>query len=168
MPPLFTKLLCERLQEHCALTVREATHGEMVTPGRILVAPGDYHMRVQLVSGERHARVILDQSPHQNSCRPAVDVLFESIANLYGGATVAAVLTGMGQDGLRGAKLLKKAGATIIAQDENTSAVWGMPRAIAEANIADAVLPLHQIVPQIIRRCQAPLARQEAKLQETR
>jgi two-component system chemotaxis response regulator CheB len=168
MPALFTKLLCERLQERSKLCVREAVDGEVVESGSILIAPGDYHMKVHLPGGERQPRIILDQGPPENSCRPAVDVLFESVAKLYGGATVAAILTGMGHDGLRGAKLLKTAGAMILAQDEETSAVWGMPRAIAEAKIADDVLPLEEIVPRILRYCQRPVSRNELKLQEAR
>jgi two-component system chemotaxis response regulator CheB len=167
MPALFTKLLCERLQERTRIPVREALDGEPVQAGSILVAPGDYHMRVELPTGERQPRIVLDQGPPENSCRPAVDVLFESIAKLYGGATIAAILTGMGHDGLRGAKLLRNAGATILAQDEETSAVWGMPRAIAEAKIADAVLPLEEIVPRILKHSQRPASRDELRLQET-
>jgi two-component system chemotaxis response regulator CheB len=167
MPALFTKLLCERLQERTRIPVREALDGELVQAGSILVAPGDYHMRVELPTGERQPRIVLDQGPPENSCRPAVDVLFESIAKLYGGATIAAILTGMGHDGLRGAKLLRNAGATILAQDEETSAVWGMPRAIAEAKIADAVLPLEEIVPRILKHSQRPASRDELRLQET-
>jgi two-component system chemotaxis response regulator CheB len=153
MPPLFTKSLCERLQQRTLLPVREAIHQEIVKPGVILVAPGDYHMRVQIMGCEQQPRISLDQSPAQNSCRPAVDALFESVADVYGGAAVAAILTGMGHDGLRGARLLKSFGARILAQDEATSAVWGMPRAIVEAKLADAVLPLDEIVPQILRSC---------------
>ncbi len=167
MPPLFTRSLCERLQERCQLLVREAIHGEYVRPGLILFAPGDYHMRVHLVPGESQPRISLDQGPAENSCRPAVDVLFESVANIYGGASVAAVLTGMGHDGLRGAKLLKNAGAAILAQDEETSTVWGMPRAIAEAKIANAVLPLSEIVPQILWHCQRAPYKTDFKSQET-
>jgi two-component system chemotaxis response regulator CheB len=167
MPALFTKLLCERLQERSKISVREAVEGEAVKPGSILVAPGDYHMRVELPGGSRQPRITLDQGPMENSCRPAVDCLFESVSKVYGGATIAAVLTGMGQDGLRGAKLLRNSGATIFAQDEETSAVWGMPRAIAEAKIADAVLPLDEIIPQILRSCQRRMSRDELRLQET-
>jgi two-component system chemotaxis response regulator CheB len=155
MPPLFTKLLAERLQERAKLPIREAVHHEPLKPGVILIAPGDFHMRVEIPPGERQPRIVLDQSPPQNSCRPSVDVLFESIENVFHGAVVSAVLTGMGQDGLRGAKLLKAAGGTVLAQDEETSAVWGMPRAIADAHIADAVLPLDAIVPQILRQCRS-------------
>jgi two-component system chemotaxis response regulator CheB len=167
MPPLFTTLLCERLQERSQLPVREAIQGEIVEPGVILVAPGDYHMRTKLTSGERRPRISLDQSPPENSCRPAVDVLFESLSSVYGGAVIGVILTGMGHDGLRGSTLLKKAGATIFAQDEETSAVWGMPRAIVEANLADAVLPLGEIMPRIVRQCERTASHYEYRFQET-
>ncbi len=149
MPPLFTKMLAERLSASCALQVEEAVHGAAVGPGKILVAPGDFHMKV--AQNGTGARVVLDQSAPQNSCRPAVDAMFASAAEIFGGAAIAAILTGMGQDGLRGARILKAQGASILAQDEATSVVWGMPRAIAEAGIADAILPLGQIVPEILR-----------------
>lgn len=167
MPPLFTKLLCERLQERSPLCVREAIHGEIIKPGFILLAPGDFHMRVELLPGDRKPRISLDQGPPENSCRPAVDTLFESLAKVYGGATIGAILTGMGHDGLRGARLLKKVGAIIYAQDEESSAVWGMPRAVAEANIADGIFPLTDIVPQILKQCRGALAPTELRLQET-
>jgi two-component system chemotaxis response regulator CheB len=167
MPALFTKLLCERLQERSQIPVREAAHGELVKAGAILIAPGDYHMRVER-GADQMPRICLDQGEPENSCRPAVDVLFESVAKTYGSAAVAAVLTGMGHDGLRGAKLLKQAGAAIYAQDEESSAVWGMPRAIAEANLADAVLPLDALMPQILRHFQPSSGRPKRSLQETR
>jgi two-component system chemotaxis response regulator CheB len=96
-------------------------------------------------------RVVLDQSPPQNSCRPAVDALFSSIGEVYGGAVIAAILTGMGQDGLRGAETLKARGASVLAQDEASSVVWGMPGAVVNAGLADRVLPLDQVVPEILR-----------------
>ena len=97
-------------------------------------------------------RASLDQAPPQNSCRPAVDALLTSVAEIYGGAVVAVILTGMGQDGLRGVEILKAQGACILAQDEPSSVVWGMPGAVANAGLADRVLPLDQIVPEILRR----------------
>ena len=96
-------------------------------------------------------RVCLDQSPPQNSCRPAVDALFASMAEVYGGAVLAVILTGMGQDGLRGAEILKAQGASVLAQDEASSVVWGMPGAVVNAGLADRVLPLDQVVPEILR-----------------
>jgi two-component system chemotaxis response regulator CheB len=149
MPPLFTRLLAERLNTICKLPVEEATQGRLVEPGRILLAPGDFHMKIA-TDGEC-VRVCLDQSPRQNSCRPAVDALFTSAGEVYGGAVLAAILTGMGQDGLRGTEILKAQGASILAQDEASCVVWGMPGAVVNAGLADHVLPLDQVVPQILR-----------------
>jgi two-component system chemotaxis response regulator CheB len=149
MPPLFTRLLAERLNASCQMPVEEARQDAEVEAGRILIAPGDFHLRVTRQS--RVVRVSLDQSPHQNSCRPAVDALFASTGEVYRGAAIAAVLTGMGQDGLRGAGILRAQGATVLAQDEATSVVWGMPGAVVNARLADLVLPLDLIVPEILR-----------------
>lgn len=149
MPPLFTRLLAERLNSTCKLPVEEATQGGKVEPGKILIAPGDFHMK--LASNEDCVRVSLDQSPRQNSCRPAVDALFASTGDVYGGAALAVILTGMGQDGLHGAELLKAQGASILVQDEASSVVWGMPGAIVSAGLADRVLPLEEVVPEILR-----------------
>ncbi len=149
MPPLFTRLLSERLAAVCHLPVEEARDGEPVTSGRILIAPGDFHLKV--AANGLNVRTLLDQSPPQNSCRPAVDALLLSIGEVYHGASVAAILTGMGQDGLRGAQVLKAQGATVLAQDEASSVVWGMPGAVVHAGLADRVLPLHDIVPEILR-----------------
>ena len=150
MPPLFTRFLAERLQCGTQLKVAEAADGVPVAAGTVWIAPGDYHMRVRNQVGGTVVR--LDQSPHENSCRPSVDVLFRSVAETYGGAAISAVLTGMGQDGLRGASALKASGAHIIAQDEATSVVWGMPGAVAGAGLANCVLPLDAVVPEILRQ----------------
>ena len=148
MPPLFTRLLAERLNVTCQLTVEEASQGQAVEVGKILIAPGDFHMKV--ASGPGGVRVCLDQTPQQNSCRPAVDALFASAAELYGGAVLAVILTGMGQDGLRGVEILRARGARVLVQDEASSVVWGMPGAVANAGFADRVLPLGEIVPEIL------------------
>jgi two-component system chemotaxis response regulator CheB len=148
MPPLFTRLLAERLNATCNLRVEEARQGAPVEPGKILVAPGDFHMRV--ISNEFGESVLLDQSPRQNSCRPAVDALFVSAGEVYGGAALAVILTGMGQDGLRGTEILKAQGAWVLAQDEATSVVWGMPGAVVNAHLADRVLSLDDVVPAIV------------------
>jgi len=149
MPPLFTRFLAERLQKQTSLKVHEAAEGDVVEPGRVLIAPGDYHMRVR----RQRDRVVvgLDQAPPENSCRPAVDVMFRSVNEIYGGDALGIVLTGMGQDGLRGVELLKASGARIVVQDEATSVVWGMPGAVARAGLADATLALGEIVPDILR-----------------
>jgi two-component system chemotaxis response regulator CheB len=149
MPPLFTRLLAERLHSTCRLPVEEAVQGAPVTAGKILIAPGDFHLKV--TSGGGCVRVCLDQSLPQNFCRPAVDALFTSAGEIYGGAVIAVILTGMGHDGLLGARILKVRGASVLAQDEASSVVWGMPGAVVGAGLADRVLPLAQIVPEILR-----------------
>ena len=149
MPPLFTRLLADRLNASCLLTVEEASQGSVVAPGKVLIAPGDFHMK--LISGQGQVTVVLDQSALQNFCRPAVDVLFRSAGEVYGGAVLAVVLTGMGQDGLRGVEVLKAHGACVFVQDEPSSVVWGMPGTIANAGLADLVLPLDQMVSEILR-----------------
>jgi two-component system chemotaxis response regulator CheB len=150
MPPLFTKFLAERLQKLTALRVCEAWDTAAVAPGTIYIAPGGYHMRVKKANGK--VVLALDQEPPENSCRPAVDVLFRSVCEVYGGATISVVLTGMGQDGLRGVEALHPAGAYVIAQDEASSVVWGMPGAVARAGLADAVVPLADVVPEILKQ----------------
>ena len=155
MPPLFTKLLADRLNDTCALSVREAVDGALIEPGVVLIAPGDFHMRVVTKGAEgagREVRIKLDQTPPENSCRPAVDVLFASVAEVFGCKVLAAVLTGMGRDGRRGAALLKAKGASIIAQDEASSIVWGMPGSVVQDGLADVVLPLDEIYGEIIAR----------------
>jgi len=150
MPPLFTRLLADRLQSSTQLKVEEAAEGSEITEGKIMIAPGDYHMRLHNQRG--HWFVKLDQAPPENSCRPAVDVLFRSVGETFGAAAIGAILTGMGQDGLRGAQVLKAKGAYVIAQDEASSVVWGMPGSVVGAGLADTVLPLDAIVPEILRR----------------
>jgi two-component system, chemotaxis family, protein-glutamate methylesterase/glutaminase len=150
MPPLFTRMLAERLCQHSRLTVVEAAEGMAIKPGLALIAPGDYHM--QVVRRQQGLIVRLDQGPPQNSCRPAVDALFSALAKVCGGRVLSVVLTGMGQDGLRGAQELKSQGAAVLAQDQASSVVWGMPGSVASAGLADKVLPLDAVVPEILRR----------------
>ena len=151
MPPFFTQLLADRLARLGRIPVSEATHGMPLVPGHALIAPGNFH--VKLVREGHHPVVVhLTQDAPENSCRPAVDVLFRSAAAVYGGAAISVILTGMGQDGLLGVRDLKARHASVIVQDAATSVVWGMPRAIAEANLADSILPLREIVPAI-QRC---------------
>ncbi len=156
MPPLFTRFLAERLQAVARLKVVEAAQGTRVSPGVILIAPGDYHMRVRREG--REAVIQLDQAPPENSCRPSVDVMFRSVGEVYGAASVCAVLTGMGQDGLRGAEILRACAGYVIAQDEATSVVWGMPGVVARAGLADCILPLDAVVPEILRQTGAGVA----------
>jgi len=150
MPPIFTKQLADRLSAHCSLEVVEASEGMPLTPGRVVVAPGDYHMRLRRTASG--TSVALDQGPRENSCRPAVDVLFRSVSDVYAGGVIGVILTGMGQDGLRGVEQLRAKGAYIIAQDRGTSVVWGMPGAVVEAGLADVVLGLGAVVPEILRQ----------------
>jgi two-component system, chemotaxis family, protein-glutamate methylesterase/glutaminase len=153
MPPIFTKQLAERLNAESALGVFEATHGMTLEPGRALLAPGDYHMRVKRAADR--VSVVLDQQPRENSCRPAVDVLFRSVAEVYGAGALGVILTGMGQDGLLGARQLKAHGARVVVQDRESSVVWGMPGAVADAGLADAVLSLSAMAQEILRQVPA-------------
>ena len=143
MPPIFTRLFAQRLDGESALTVVEGQPGMGLEPGLVVVAPGDFHLLV--ADGRRGPVVATNQEPRQNGCRPAVDVLFRSAAAVFGDRVLACVLTGMGQDGLRGSERLRAAGAEIVVQDDATSVVWGMPGAVATAGLADRVLPLPQI-----------------------
>jgi two-component system chemotaxis response regulator CheB len=148
MPEVFTRLFAERLDTRCQLRVREAAEGDPVRAGTITVAKGNWHMEVHAGSP---ATLHLTQGPLENHCRPAVDVLFRSAAQVYGGAVLAVVLTGMGSDGLIGCRMLRDHGATVLAQDQATSTVWGMPGAVANAGLAHRVLPLKDIAPEILR-----------------
>lgn len=150
MPKLFTRLLAERLNALTPLSVAEAADGEPALPGHIYVAPGDYHMCVRRRGHE--LAIALNQDPPLNSCRPSVDALFGTVAEACGAATVAAVLTGMGQDGRVGCEKLAAAGAHIIVQDEASSVVWGMPSAVVQAGVAHQILTLSEIVPAMVRR----------------
>jgi two-component system, chemotaxis family, protein-glutamate methylesterase/glutaminase len=149
MPPIFTRHLATRLNQECALNVSEAVGGEKIEPGHVLIAPGDFHLELH-----RHGLLVkaaVQQGPAENSCRPAVDILFRSAARVYGPGCLAVVLTGMGQDGLRGAREVVAAGGTVIAQDQATCVVWGMPRAVTEAGLAQQILPLQSISAELVR-----------------
>jgi len=148
MPPMFTKLLADRLSAGSPLLVQEAAGGEILAPGQVWIAPGDHHMTV--VRGPRGVKLKLDQGPPENSCRPAVDVLFRSVAEVYGASALATVLTGMGQDGLIGASWIKEHGGLVLAQDEATSVVWGMPGYVVRGGLADRVLPLGDVARTIV------------------
>jgi two-component system chemotaxis response regulator CheB len=150
MPPMFTRLLAERLSSEFSLRVREATSGSLLEPGHTWIAPGDYHLIVAREGTQVRTR--LHQEPPENSCRPAVDVLLRSVARTFGPHCLAVILTGMGQDGLRGCEAIREAGGQVLAQDEATSVVWGMPGYVARAGLADRVLPLSLIGDEIVRR----------------
>lgn len=150
MPPVFTRLLAERLSAKSQISVAEGFTGAVLKPGCAWIAPGDYHM---IASGDHHHATLLTyQGPPENSCRPAVDVLFRSVADVYKYHVLAVEMTGMGQDGLRGCERIHEFGGQILAQDQATSVVWGMPGFVANAGLADKVLPLDEIGIEIIRR----------------
>lgn len=150
MPPMFTRLLAERLSVQFAVKVQEALAGEPLKPGKAWIAPGDHHLIV--VRHGTEVRMLLHQDPPENSCRPAADVLFRSVAQTFGPSALAVVMTGMGQDGLRGCEAIRAAGGQILAQDEATSVVWGMPGYVVKAGLADKVVPLAHLAPEIVRR----------------
>jgi len=150
MPPVFTKLLAERLASKSRIKVGEARPGQILEPANAWLAPGDFHMIVERAGPV--VRLMTHQGPPENSCRPAVDVLFRSVAEVYGSRALGIIMTGMGQDGLRGSERIRDAGGGILAQDEVTSVVWGMPGFVANAGLADRVLPLNQIASEIARR----------------
>lgn len=143
MPPHFTKSLAERLNATSQLEVVEAEDGMQLTPGKVYIAPGGYHMlfhkKASVVS------IIVSKEPSTTLHRPSVDVMFISANEVYGKEVIGIVMTGMGKDGLEGTKLLKKSGAKIIAQNEESCVVYGMPKAIVDAGLADLVLPLEEI-----------------------
>jgi two-component system, chemotaxis family, protein-glutamate methylesterase/glutaminase len=149
MPPTFTTILAEHLARSSHRPAHEAVDGEIVKAGQIYLAQGGRHMRVA-----RHGAdvvIALDDGPPVNFCRPAVDPLFTSAIDVWQGGILAVVLTGMGSDGMRGGKEIVAAGGSVIAQDEASSVVWGMPGAAANAGICAAVLPLNQIAPKLVR-----------------
>lgn len=150
MPPVFTKFLAQRLDGHCALTIHEGEPGMTVEPNHVYIAPGDFHMTLK----RRGLRVELqsNQNSQVNFCRPSVDVMFNSVAEVYGGNVLTVILTGMGADGRDACKVLRERGAYVIVQDEATSVVWGMPGAVATAGLADEILPLPAIAQAIARR----------------
>jgi two-component system, chemotaxis family, protein-glutamate methylesterase/glutaminase len=149
MPPTFTTILAEHLARSSHRPAREAVDGEIVKAGNIYLAPGGRHMRVARHGAD--AVIALDDGPPVNFCKPAVDPLFASAIDVWQGGILAVVLTGMGSDGMRGGKEIVAAGGNVIAQDEASSVVWGMPGAAANAGICAAVLPLNQIAPKLVR-----------------
>jgi two-component system, chemotaxis family, protein-glutamate methylesterase/glutaminase len=149
MPPTFTTILAEHLARSSRRPALEAVDGEIVKAGRIYLAPGGRHMRV--VRHGIDTVIVLDDGPPVNFCKPAVDPLFTSAIEVWQGAVLALVLTGMGSDGMRGGKEIVAAGGSVIAQDEASSVVWGMPGAAANAGICSAILPLNQIAAKLVR-----------------
>ena len=150
MPAFFTSHLAERLAKTAGLPVREASDGELARPGEVLLAPGGRHM--ELVGNAAQPRMRLTDDPPENSCRPAADVLFRSAARVWGAGTLGVVLTGMGRDGLAGSRAIVDAGGAVLAQDEFSSVVWGMPGEVVRAGLADTVLPLSQVGVEVALR----------------
>ncbi len=149
MPPLFTGHLAERLAAGGKLNVREGVQGELLRPAMVRIAPGGFHMTVAAPADRPQLR--LNQDPHVNSCRPSADVLFRSVAEVYSATALAVVMTGMGTDGLLGCKCIRQVGGQVLAQDESTSVVWGMPGQVVRARLADQVLSLSEMGHEVAR-----------------
>src|SRR5262245_1426730 len=149
MPPTFTTILAEHLARASGRTAHEAVDGEPVVPGKIYIAPGGRHMRV--IRRQPHPFIALDDGPPVNFCKPAVDPLFQSAVEIWNNAILSVILTGMGHDGTHGAADIVAHGGSVIAQDEATSVVWGMPGSAANAGVCSAVLPIDQIAPKVVR-----------------
>jgi two-component system, chemotaxis family, protein-glutamate methylesterase/glutaminase len=150
MPPIFTRRLAERLDSHSKIQVQEGRAGAILRPGQAWIAPGNFHMTVKRSKTE--SCLELNQTPPANSCRPAVDVLFRSVAEAYTANVLAVVMTGMGADGMAGARCIRQVGGEVIIQDEASSVVWGMPGSVHAAGLADAVYPLDQLAAEITQR----------------
>jgi two-component system chemotaxis response regulator CheB len=150
MPPIFTRLLAERLASRSAIPIEEGTAGIILSPGHAWIAPGNFHMKV--IRAGLSSRLNLNQGPPENSCRPAVDVLFRSVAAAYGANVLGVVMTGMGSDGVLGAQAIRDAGGAVIIQDEASSVVWGMPGLVHASGLADAAYPLDHLATEITRR----------------
>jgi two-component system chemotaxis response regulator CheB len=150
MPKTFTTILAEHLRRIVGGNCDEAKHGETLKAGRIYIAPGDHHLTVVQQGADR--LVQLNQDPPENFCRPAVDPMFRSLATAFGSGVLAVVLTGMGADGLKGGRMLAAADGALIAQDEASSVVWGMPGAVATAGLCNAVLPLKELGASILKQ----------------
>ena len=151
MPPVFTQVLAQRLNGTSQVRVREAVNRDRLEPGNVFIAPGDYHMRI--AGSPREGWITLDQTPAENGCRPAVDALFQSASPVYGRNLLALIMTGVGHDGTKGAKLIQRGGGTVWVQDEATSTAWGMPSSVIEAGTAQRVLSLSQIARSIVEAC---------------
>ena len=148
MPSTFTASLAEHLSWQCSLEVKEAEDGETIRPGLVLIAPGDYHM---IVKGSDEEKVRLIQTPKVHGVRPSVDVTMKSAAEVYGGKVLGVILTGMGEDGTQGAKVIKERGGEIIAEDKSSCVVFGMPRAAIDSGYVDKVVALSHIPREIMQ-----------------
>ncbi|MEM6561401.1 MAG: chemotaxis protein CheB, partial [Planctomycetota bacterium] len=148
MPPAFTRSFADRLNQQCAVQLEEAADGDSVAPGRVLIAPGGSHMELRR-SGARY-HVVLTDGPEEHHQKPAVDVLFRSVAKFAGANAIGAVLTGMGADGAAGLLAMKNAGAATLVQDEKTSVVWGMPGECVKLGAADRQVPLERVAEELL------------------
>ncbi len=151
MPPMFTQSLANSLNSKCAIDIREARHGEPLLPNTALIAPGGKQMKIVAAADGRNRVIKITNDPPENSCKPSVDYLFRSVTQYYVGRATGVIMTGMGSDGNKGLKLMKQNGATIIAQNEATCVVYGMPKEPVESGLADAVLPLNKIADMIVK-----------------
>ena len=151
MPPVFTKSLAASLDKKCALAVKEAEDGEAIQPNTVYIAPGGKQMKLVAAPNGVNRLIRITNDPPENSCKPSVDYLFRSIGDYYVGRTTAVIMTGMGSDGTKGLELLKTKGAHIIAQDEASCVVYGMPKAPAEKGLADVISPLNKIADEIVK-----------------
>ncbi|WP_319404651.1 chemotaxis response regulator protein-glutamate methylesterase [uncultured Desulfosarcina sp.] len=151
MPPMFTQSLANSLASKCAIAVREAKQGDPLLPNTAFIAPGGKQMKIVAGADGKNRIIKITDDPPENSCKPSVDYLFRSVAHHYVGRSTGVIMTGMGSDGTQGLKLLKKNGATIIAQNEATCVVFGMPKEAVETGLADTVLPLNQIADMIVK-----------------
>jgi two-component system, chemotaxis family, protein-glutamate methylesterase/glutaminase len=153
MPPVFTRLFAARLNDRSNFEVHEGQAGETLKAGDVWIAPGDFHMTVERQGTS--VRLAINQDPPENSCRPAVDPLFRSVARVYGAGALSVVLTGMGSDGVNGAQHIRERGGRVLVQDESSSVVWGMPGQVAAAGLADGIYPLNSMAGEIVRRVSA-------------
>ncbi len=147
MPATFTKMLAQHIENNTGLPAREGEHGMMIENGHVYIAPGGFHMLIEKSDEGLHIKI--DDGPPENFCKPSVDPMFRSVIDIYGQRVLGVILTGMGNDGLPSAKTLVEKNGRVIAQDEETSVVWGMPGAVAQAGICSKVLPLNQIGPWV-------------------
>jgi two-component system chemotaxis response regulator CheB len=149
MPPGFTRSLAERLNSLSALTVKEAEHNEVIRPGFVFIAPGDFHMTVEREGNKKVVK--LNQNPPIGGHRPAVDPMMESVAKVYGDRTVGVILTGMGHDGAKGIQVIKQQHGYTIAEDQSTAVVFGMPKSAIELGVVDKIVPLSAIAAEIVK-----------------
>ena len=154
MPATFTRILAQHIEKKTGMPACEGEDGMVLEAGKVYVAPGDYHMEFEREDALSETKIKINQNPPVNFCRPAVDPMFQSALKIYGNRMLGVILTGMGNDGEVGGGDLVKAGGRLIAQDEETSVVWGMPGAVAKAGICSAVLPLNEIGPWVRRAVQ--------------